>query len=81
MGKGVRTDRGAEGHQSHQSHQSHLGDRSHQDHRRAEIDDGVDAIARAMLAELTGWPDMGPFVRGLCAAPDAGQQLREGASQ
>ncbi|MGB8945057.1 MAG: hypothetical protein WCD21_33220, partial [Streptomyces sp.] len=51
MGKGVRTDRGAEG------HQSHLGDRSHQDHRRAEIDDGVDAIARAMLAELTGWPD------------------------
>ncbi|MGW0905812.1 hypothetical protein [Streptomyces sp. NPDC002853] len=49
------------------------------DHRRAEIEIGVDAIARAMLAELTGWPDLDPFVRGLCEAPEAGQPLREGA--
>ncbi|MEV6751693.1 hypothetical protein [Streptomyces sp. NPDC051214] len=49
--------------------------------RRAEIEVGVDAIARAMLAELTGWPDLDPFVRGLCAAPEAGQPLREGASR
>lgn len=81
MGKDVRTDRGAEDHQSHQGERHHQGDRRQLAHRRAEIDDGVDAIARAMLAELTGWPDMGPFVRGLCAAPDAAQPLREGASQ
>ncbi|MGW7065600.1 hypothetical protein ACWGII_11120 [Streptomyces sp. NPDC054855] len=51
------------------------------DHRRAEIEVGVDAIARAMLAELTGWPDLDPFVRGLCEAPEAGQPLPEGASR
>ncbi|MEV0524333.1 hypothetical protein AB0I66_13000 [Streptomyces sp. NPDC050439] len=55
--------------------------RRERDRRRAEIEVGVDAIARAMLAELTGWPDLDPFVRRLCAAPGAGQPLREGASR